>query len=166
MIRRQLSLYLPQEIGQKLDAVRSLLDPIQTRLIPPHVTLCREDELTDLPSVMGRIGEAPLDRLDLHFGTAESFGGHGWLLPCIGGEDQFRRLRAHLLASSQVREQRPHITLAHPRNPRAPGNIASNLYALPEVLEVSCRTVNLIEQVDGGVWRVLESHELRRGVAA
>jgi 2'-5' RNA ligase len=158
--RRQLSLYLPTDTAHRIEAVRSLVDPVQSRLIPAHITLCREDELTDLPSVLSRLESAPFGPLDLCFGGAEPFGGHGWLLPCIGGEDRFRELREYLLASSRIREQRPHITLAHPRNPRAPGNVASNVSSLPEVLEVTCPRVTLIEQERGGPWYVLETHEL------
>jgi hypothetical protein len=47
-IRRQLSLYVPEPIATRLEAVRRVLDPVQHALIPAHVTLCRDDELEAL----------------------------------------------------------------------------------------------------------------------
>jgi 2'-5' RNA ligase len=50
----------------------------------------------------------------------------------------------------------PHVTLAHPRNPRAPGNsLALALESLPAPLELRFDSLNLVEQRDGGSWQVL-----------
>ena len=159
--RRQLSMYVPQDAAREIEAVRRVVDPIQSRLIPAHVTLCREDELGDLVSVRARLRSAPFEPLTLRFGKPVAFAGHGLLLECVEGEDRFRAVRQYLLASSRVRDRKPHITLAHPRNPRSGGNSLSNTSPLPEVIEVTFPSIYLIEQEGDGPWQLLEKYELR-----
>lgn len=154
-------MYVPQDAAREIEAVRRVVDPIQSRLIPAHVTLCREDELGDLESVRARLRRAPFKPLTLRFGKPLAFAGHGLLLECVEGAGRFRALREYLLASGRVREQKPHITLAHPRNPRSEGNSLGNASTLPEVIEVTFPSVCLIEQEGGGIWRLLEKYELR-----
>lgn len=154
-------MYVPPEAAGEIEAVRRVVDPIQSSLIPAHVTLCREDELGDLASVLARLRGAPFGPLTLRFGGPVVSSGHGLLLECVGGEERFRALREYLLASSRVRDQRPHITLAHPRNPKASGNSLGNAATLPEVVEVTFPSVCFIEQEGGGPWRLLEEYELR-----
>ncbi len=60
-----------------------------------------------------------------------------------------------VLGDHPARLHAPHLTLAHPRNPRAPGNTAENIPTVPAGLEFSISEVSLIQQVDGGVWRVV-----------
>ena len=159
--RKQLSMYVPQEAARAIEAVRKVVDPIQSSLIPAHLTLCREDELGDLASVRARLRSAPFQPLTLRFGKPEAFSGHGLLLQCIEGEDQFRALREYLLASSRIRNQKPHITLAHPRNPRSGERSSSSTSALPEVNEVTFPSIYLIEQEGNEPWQWLEAYELR-----
>lgn len=159
--RKQLSMYVPPDAATEIEAVRRAVDPIQSSLIPAHVTLCREDELGDLASVRARLLRAPFGPLTLRFGRPVSFSGHGLQLECVGGGDGFRALREYLLAPGPVRGQRPHITLAHPRNPKSDGNSLDNTTALPAVIEVTFPSVYLIEQEGDGPWRLLEEYELR-----
>jgi 2'-5' RNA ligase len=159
--RKQLSLYVPPEAAREIEAVRRVVDPIQSSLIPAHVTLCREDELGDLAAVRARLRAAPFGPLTLRFGRPAASAGHGLLLECVGGEERFRALREYLLAPGRVREQRPHLTLAHPRNPKAEGNSLSNASALPELIELTFPNVYLIEQEGRRPWRPLEKYELR-----
>lgn len=158
--RRQLSLYVPAEAARELEAVRRVVDPVQHRLIPAHLTLCREDELEGLPPLGPRLAALGLGPLTLRFGAPQAFSGHGLLLPCVGGAPAFRRLREAVLGSSQVRDQAPHLTLAHPRNPRAPGNSLLAAAGLPEVLTLTFPVLSLIEQEGQAPWRVLETHRL------
>lgn len=153
--RIQLSLYLPKREAALLESLHRWLDPIQARLIPAHVTLCREDELDGVErSTLGSrlVGARPLV---LRFGKAERFQEHGVLLPCTAGEPNFQLLRARILGSSAIRRQAPHITLAHPRNPTAPGNRLATMDSLPMAISVTFASIRLIEQVDGEAWRVL-----------
>lgn len=153
-LRRQLSLYLPDDAAAPIEAVRRVLDPAQHALIPAHVTLCRDDEVAGVAEATLRT----LPPLTLVFGRAVAFNGHGILLPCIAAEEAFARLRERLLGNA--RRLTPHITLAHPRNPRAPGNTLDHAMTLPPQISVSLAEVSLIEQAPGEPWRVIDRYAL------
>ena len=157
--RTQLSLFVPPSISADIEKVRRLLDPVQAALIPAHVTLCREDELeeVDLESPMSIIGAGSLT---LKFGAPEVFAGHGVLLPCIEGEDRFGQLRRRVLGDRTIRQQAPHLTLAHPRNPRAPQNLPENLAAVPRGLVITFTHVQLIRQEGTAPWQIIAAHAL------
>ena len=164
--RRQLTLFVPNDAAHTLEAVRERLDPVQHRLIPAHVTLCREDELERgsghawrdrLAAAGTTLAAAPVT---LTFGSATAFSGHGVLLPCIGGEPAFHALRVLLLGDPAPRRHEPHLTLAHPRNPRAPQNVPTTYADVPSPLQVTFRTVCLIEQSGDEPWQVLETYTL------
>jgi 2'-5' RNA ligase len=159
-IRKQLSLYVPANAAKEIEAVRKIVDPIQSNLIPAHITLCREDELHELSTIKARLAHIPVKPITLRFGKPEIFSAHGLLLNCIDGEGDFRLLREYLLASKNIKNQRPHITLAHPRNPKANGNLLGNTSRLPEMIEITFSTIYLIEQTRNEPWRVLEKYEL------
>lgn len=161
--RTQLSLYVPEPAASLFESVRRILDPVQSDLIPAHVTLCREDELASLEhgTLTSRIANFPAGSVTLCFGKPEIFSEHGVLLPCIAGEHEFTSLREHVLGSHTIRRQPPHITLAHPRNPKASGNCLTNAGVLPEVISVSFTHVNLIEQSGVTPWRVLGTFSLQ-----
>jgi putative acetyltransferase len=159
-VRRQLSLYVPDPQRAGIDAVRAVLDPVQHALIPAHVTLCREDELSaiDAAALAERLaGAAPIT---LRFGAPERFAGHGILMPCGAGEAEFHALRQQVLGHGDVRRASPHLTLAHPRNPRAPGNDLANAMALHGGITLRFEQAHLIEQVDGGTWQDLATFDL------
>jgi 2'-5' RNA ligase len=156
LIRFQLSLFVPPPISEDIEAVRRIVDPAQHRLIPAHVTLCREDELTalSLPELHARLGEARHGPVTLEFGPPERFGGHGILLPCVGGIAAFQSLREVVLATRPVRPHAPHLTLAHPRNPKALGNDLQHTVSLREGLTMTFEHVHFIEQTDDAPWVV------------
>ena len=159
-IRKQLSLYVPADAAKEIEAVRKVVDPIQSNLIPAHVTLCREDELSDFAAIKARLAHIPLKPITLRFGKPEIFSGHGLLLNYIDGEDEFRLLREYLLTSKNISNQSPHITLAHSRNPKSSGNSLGNTSRLPEIIKIIFPTIYLIEQVESEPWQVLEKYEL------
>lgn len=168
--RRQLTLFVSPPWGRHLDALRQVLDPIQTSLIAAHVTLCREDEISAIaPSALFSRAESwAAGPIHLAFGHAKRFDGHGVLMPSVRGSDEFTRLRKWLLQDNGAREQSAHITLAHPRNPRSTGNTDAALAACPEALELQFASVALIEQQASGPWRLVEEASLGsspRGVA-
>jgi len=163
VIRLQLSLYVAEPEAQAIEAMRARLDPIQHALIPAHLTLARDRDIEIRPGAnwRERIADLREPALQLRFGAAEAFHEHGVLLRCIGGGDRFDLLRAHVLGPSAL-PLAPHITLAHPRNPKAPGNsLAFALEQLPTPLELRFDTLNLIEQRDGGRWQLLARARLR-----
>ena len=160
--RRQLTLFVPSPVSATLERIRQELDPVQARLIRAHVTLCREDELDGVgfDDVRERLRRQSMSELALRFGPARIFAGHGVLLPCVGGEALFHQLRAGALGRAEIRVQEAHITLAHPRNPRAPANNAAHVAALETLATISFGTVSLIEQEPGQPWDVLDTATL------
>lgn len=161
-IRRQLSLYVPERDAVAIEAVRRILDPLQQGLIPAHVTLCRDDEVLALrdSDVSHALAAADVRPITLSFGRAITFDGHGVLLPCTSGEDQFAQLRERILRSPSPRRLAPHITLAHPRNPRAATYDLDVVRTLPDEITLTFSVVSLIEQTAGQAWRVLTEHSL------
>lgn len=104
-----------------------------------------------------RLTDSPIRSLTLQFGKAESFHEHGILLPCTSGEHAFRLLREHILGSRSIKRQSPHITLAHPRNPKVAGNALAVALLLPQEISVTFTSVNLIEQSGASAWRIVET---------
>jgi hypothetical protein len=155
MIRRQLSLYAEGPLRARLEAVRTLVDPVQAALIPAHVTLCRDEEVADLDADAMAQRLRGATRLRLAFGAAERFSGHGILLPCVSGQDAFHALRQRALGRLDVRRAEAHLTLAHQRNPRAAGNDLAAACALPVPMGLEFEQVQLIEQAAMAPWRVL-----------
>ncbi len=166
MTRRvQLTLFVPEMEARAIEQVRAQLDPVQQRLIAAHVTLCREDELAEVPLQRLRAAAVRPEPLTLGFGAPERFTGHGVLLPCVGGSAAFHRLRLLALGSEAIREQAAHITLAHPRNPVAIGNRTDRDIGLPTPMLITFTAISLIEQMDDGPWEVLDIFPLDgRGV--
>ena len=155
MKRRQLTLFVPDAWAASLERVRSVLDPVQHGLIAAHVTLCREDELAgvDASSLDERLPGA--GALTLGFGPAQRFAGHGVLRPCIAGTGAFEALRQRALGRADLRTAQAHLTLAHPRNPRAPGNVDARLAESAAPLQLRFDEVAWIEQDGDAPWAVL-----------
>lgn len=164
--RRQLTLFVAAPWRSRLNALRRTLDPVQAGLISAHVTLCREDEIDGLSAsaIFQRVTSWAAGPLVLSFGPPQRVDGHGVLLPCRDGAASFQPLRRWLLQDPQAREHGAHLTLAHPRNPRAIGNTDAALAACPGGLELRFETVALIEQSESAPWRVL--HDAAFGSAA
>ena len=153
-------MYIPNDRAKEIEDVRKVVDPIQSSLIPAHITLCREDEFSELSQLKDKLSNIAVKSLTLSFGKVEIFSGHGLLLNCIEGDDEFRFLREYLLDSKNIRNQKPHITLAHPRNPKSTGNSLANTSTLPDVIKITFSTIYLIEQDGCQPWRVLQIYEL------
>jgi hypothetical protein len=138
------------------------LDPIQASLIPAHVTLCREDELGDMScsDIETTLGIPAAQVLTLQFGRPLAFQGHGLLLPCVAGEAQFRTLRELILTPAKARRHEPHITLAHPRNPKSDNNSLASALELPDGLSFRFCVVQLIEQAGAAPWRLVREFAL------
>jgi 2'-5' RNA ligase len=162
MKRVQLSLFVPPPQARELERVRQLVDPVQARLIPAHVTLCRDAELDDLAkeAVVARLQQRARTPLLMRFGPAEQFDGHGLLLPCIDGAAQFHALRACILGQESIRHASPHLTLAHPRNPKSPDNALSHAAVFSAGLSISFCRMQYIEQIDGAPWIVTDDYLL------
>ena len=165
MIRHQLTLFVPSAAATTLDALRARLDPVRASRIAAHVTLAREDEIAglDAAALAGRFAAAASGPLVLEFGAPVAFAGHGWMLECAGGQAAFDSLRTRLLGERVARTQHAHLTLAHPRNPRAPGNTADAGALWPAGFVCVFTEVAWIAQDGDGPWRVLRTFALARG---
>jgi len=163
--RIQLTLFVAGPVAERIEAYRASLDPVQSRLIPAHVTLCREDELDGLSVAVlqERLSKPQARPLTLAFGAPEPFSTHGILLPCISGDDEFHALRQLALGSVPARRPSPHLTLAHPRNPRAEGNDLAAVASLRDGLTIRFESVCRIRQEGMSPWRVTERFDLLGG---
>lgn len=151
MIRRQASLYL-REVPH-IEALRLRHNPLQARLIPAHVTLCREDEVSDWGVLRGRLESlCPLE-LVLEFGPPLRDDNFVYL-PVLSGLEQFHGLRRDLL-DQEPRTQTPHLTLIHPRNGTCTDEVFAEIAASISPFPATFREVKIIEQRDAGVWRVV-----------
>lgn len=151
-MRRQASLYLTG--FPEIESLRRAFNPVQARLIPAHVTLCREDEVDDWEAVLKRVAAMGPIAVTLHFGRPvrdENL----VLLPVVGSTDSFDRLRFELLATagSAPRKHSPHITLIHPRNGVCSDAIFKDITTRTAPFTATFREISLIEQRDGGVWK-------------
>lgn len=160
--RTQLTLFVPPPVAGDLEAVRAVVDPVQQGLIAAHVTLCREDELANLDENLfrNRLRDPRARGIRLEFGAVEAFSTHGLWLPCVRGAEAFQALRFHLLGKEDLRLVQAHITLAHPRNPRAKNNSLAAASRIPAGLSIQFPVVSLIEQNDGGKWVIREEFPL------
>ena len=154
--RHQLTLFAPEPQRSEIDMLRRALDPVQARLISAHVTLCREDEFDaeEVIELLDRAARWTGGPIQLEFGESRRFNGHGILIPCIHGSETFHRLRQWVLRDEHVRVHEPHLTLAHPRNPRSLGNDEKALSLCPSNFNVSFTTLAAIEQVQSEQWQV------------
>jgi hypothetical protein len=98
-----------------------------------------------------------VDAVTLQFGRPQPIHEHGILLPCVAGENGFIELRKHVLGTRSPSRLSPHITLAHPRNPKAAGNCLARARLLPEELSIMFTCIHLIEQTGTAPWRVLDT---------
>jgi hypothetical protein len=164
--RSQFTLFVPRRAATHLEAIRQVVDPIQAALIEAHVTLCREDEIETLSPalVLTRLASPAVRPLTLRFGRPQLFDGHGILLPCTAGDEEFHALRCLVLGSSTAKHHAPHITLAHPRNTRAAGNDLANAESLAQGLSITFTSVCRIRQVGSAPWQVAEEITLGTGM--
>lgn len=155
-IRRQATLFLDD--AAKIEAVRNKFNPKQAELIAAHVTLCREDEVTDWNRLAARFNDdTPM--VSLEFGTPVRDSDLVFI-PGIDLNGSFRSLRKYLLETEQVRDHKPHITLIHPRNGKCSDEIWDEIRSNITPFTYTFRKVSFILQQDGGAWETLHEFAL------
>lgn len=170
--RRQASLYITG--CTEIEEVRHRFNPAQARLIPPHLTLCREDEVIDWNELANRIAKLSPIALVVEFGKPERDRNFVYL-PILSGEDQFDALRYQLLCNTNQlvlgdnpnlsdpvnegdfvpRKQLPHLTLIHPRNGMCSDSVFEEICNRVQPFRHVLRDIFIIEQTDGGPWRIV-----------
>ena len=150
-VRRQASMFLTSV--PDIEDLRCEFNPVQAKLIPAHVTLCREDEVDDWGGLERRIQEMLPIQITLGFGCPIR-DGNLVLLPAVSGTEYFDEFRNSLLGNQLVkpRKQSPHITLIHPRNGVCTSAIFDQIAGRIQPFSWTFRHVSLIEQTDGGPW--------------
>lgn len=165
-LRRQLTLFVTEH-NETIECIRAAFNPVQHALIPAHVTLCREDEILFIDQVRENLQSIRLVKpICLRFGPIERFAdGKGVLMPSRGKNTAFHRLRKHILQGiiNQPRAHQPHLTMMHPRNSTCTDALFDQLtsHALPTQLNFD--TIHLIEQKDGGAWRIVNEYKITTG---
>ncbi len=162
--RTQLTLFVPENVSAAIEAIRCHYNPVQHNLIAAHVTLCREDELTDMAKVLHNLEQLNFPSVSIRFGKPERFDeGKGVLLPCLEEDTLFQELRKAVLkvAIEKPRNHQPHLTLMHPRNSLCTDELffeISNL-ELPDYIQFN--KISLIEQKHGNAWTIIRAWELK-----
>ncbi len=157
--RRQATLFLKE--NRVVDKIRRKFNPAQARIIGAHVTLCREDEVSDWEKIAGIIKDEKPKAVTLNFGMPRREGDYVWL-PCEDAS-KFDRLRSELLGST-ARKHLPHLTLIHSRNGFCTDEIFAEITAESVPFSHAFDEVNIIEQTNGGVWNVLETFGLTKSI--
>ncbi len=134
-----------------IELMRNRFNPAQSRLIPAHVTLCREDEITDWNALQQKLNSLTPLVLTLGFGAPVRNDNFVYL-PVCEGLDRFHKLRCFLL-SDDPRWHNPHVTVIHPRNGTCTHEAFAEIQRRIQPFQYTFRRVMLIEQENGGVWQ-------------
>jgi 2'-5' RNA ligase len=161
--RLQLTLFVPPQQAAGIEAIRQTVNPVQYALIQSHVTLCREDELEPLDTILRNLQQLKHPPITIGFGPPIRFAeGEGILLPAIEGLQSFQKLRKAILKgiTENPRVHEAHITLLHPRNATCTDAIFAQIQQTSLPMQIQFDTISLIEQLDGRAWTVLEQFSL------
>jgi len=152
MKRRQASMFLTDQF--QIEALRSRYNPVQARLIPAHVTLCREDEVTDWDVFRTSVDSLCPIEITLTFGIPVREDNFVYL-PVQKGLGDLQEFRRTVLRK-EARDLSPHLTLIHPRNGVCTDQIFADISAtIFSPFQYTFREVMVIEQENGGVWHVI-----------
>lgn len=157
-----MTLFINEPNGN-VEKIRAKFNPKQYKLIPAHVTLCREDEIEPIEKTISRVESITLEKpIRIKFGKVFRFSdGKGVYLSSFGDNKEFKELRKLVLGRNELKKhQVPHITLMHPRNSTCTDEKFERIenYSLPNELELE--KISLIEQKNGGKWNVLQEFNI------
>ncbi len=160
--RRQLTLFLSPS-NEIIEVIRAKYNPVQFKLIPAHVTLCREDEIEPIEPTIQRLESIRLPKpLRIEFKAVQRFAeGKGVFIPAKNKNVAFDELRKAVLGPKKLKkEQFPHITLMHPRNSTCTDQIFKEIQVEDLPTELFFKKISLIEQLDGGKWNVIREFDI------
>lgn len=160
--RQQLTLFV-SDPTRSIEKIRSAFNPEQFRLIAAHVTLCREDEISPIGDIVQNLKSIKIDcPLSIKFSGAERFAGDAGVLMRAKHCEAFQALRRNILRGSAelIRLHDPHITLMHPRNSSCTDEIFDEIESYELPVELDFEEVSLIEQINGGPWRLIEKYRI------
>lgn len=163
-IRQQLTLFLNKKDAGAIEKIRKKFNPKQQQLIDSHVTLCREEEITNLDKILDNLQNLDTSKITIQFGQAIRFDHNkGVLLPASGDNRQFHQLREKVLSGSNIsmRTHDPHITLMHPRNSNCTDEIFEAIQSVNLPVSLNFYTISLIKQINGGPWQIIDRFKLK-----
>jgi len=163
--RVQLTLFIDENESEAIEKIRKEFNPQQYALIKSHVTLCRDDELEQIEQVLLNLENLNADCITINFGNAVRFSnGKGVLLPAIGNNETFQKLRATVLHSVIEKPgiHEPHITLMHPGNSTCTDAIFQQIANCNLPSKMQFRNIALIEQEQGMQWNIVKQFELKK----
>ena len=162
--RIQLTLFIDENALGQIEKIRQEFNPEQYALIKAHVTLCREDELTQIEDVILNLTKCEMNSISINFGDVTRFSdGKGVLIPAIGKNEQFQNLRKTILKGiiEEPRNHEPHITLMHPRNSTCTDSIFNKIKKMELPTKIAFTKISFIEQEDVKKWVILREFELK-----
>lgn len=162
--RRQLTLFIPEPHNKIIELVRMNFNPIQYSFIKSHVTLCREDELELLDQVLNNLLHLKHPAITIQFKPVHrSANEKGAMLPGTDEQHSFHQLRKSVLAgiNDQPMLLQPHITLMHPRNSTCTDELFEQIQKYEFPSQITFTEIAFIEQVNGGIWKTLETFQLQ-----
>lgn len=160
--RLQLTLFLPKESSQTIEKIRQKFNPKQFELINAHVTLCREDEIENLDQALTNLNSLKEQAITIQFGKPARFeNGKGVHLKSDNTQE-YNKLRQEILKGiiPEPGKQLPHITLMHPKNSTCNDEIFEHINKEDFPSSFTFNEISLIEQRDGGKWKVIRSFSL------
>jgi 2'-5' RNA ligase len=160
-IRQQLTLFVPTNKSQQIEKCRSTFNWERYKLIKSHITLCRDEELEELAKIKENLKNLAFNPIVLALGKPVRFAaGKGVLLPIISGHTALHNLRIAILNGviANPKKHEPHITLLHPRNATCTNEIYTEILNIDFPEEIVFTNVSLIEQLNGGPWKILETY--------
>jgi 2'-5' RNA ligase len=165
-IRRQLTLFAEPTDAVTIEQIRQKFNPRQFEIIKAHVTLCREDEIENLEQVISNLFllTQTQQNIFIEFGKVARFdNGKGLFLPAINDNKEFEHLRRQILFGlyDNPRNQKPHITLMHPRNSTCTDRIFEQVKEINLPTKLELKRISLIEQENDGQWRTLKNFEFK-----
>ncbi len=161
-IRRQLTLFLQKESSEVVEEIRKKFNPKQFELIKAHVTLCREDEIENLESILTNLASLKEKSITIRFEKPERFdNGKGVYLKSDDAQE-YHKLRQQILKTiiNSPRKQTPHITLMHPRNSICDNEIFEEISDKKFPLDFTFNEISLIEQEKRGRWKLIKTFNL------
>ncbi len=163
IIRKQLTLFLPEKYSVEIEKVRQKYNPIQANLIKSHVTLCREDEIENICEIIENLKSLDEKVLEIKFDRILRFSDEkGVLIFSSKKNSEYQNLRKLILKdlNSEIRLPEPHITLMHPRNSTCTNKIFEEITKIDFPKSIKFGKISFIEQKNGGKWKILEEFKL------
>lgn len=161
--RQQLTLFVPEIFSTEIEQCRKKYNPEQFQLIKAHITLCREDEIEPIEMVKANLDSLIFNSFVLKLGNPILFSGNkGVLIPIVGNDEEFKNLRKRVLnnITESPKDQKPHITIMHPRNSICTEFIFKEINTLKFPDKIRFSKISLIEQALGEPWNILKEYEL------